>query len=494
MRFTSEDDPKCPKCAKAVFMAEARGAGKYKWHKNCFFCQVCHKTLDSLNCCEHDKELYCRVCHARRYGMKGYGFAGLAAETLDSIYLDALVDETPSKPTTPKILRKAKEGEGCPRCGIHVYAAEQMLARGKGYHRRCFKCLNCNRTLDSTTHCDGPDKEIYCRGCYAQKFGARGYGHIGVSSLGLMSDIKDKDWQSELAPKTAEVDPSKIQAKDGSGCPRCGGVVFAAELVISKGRGWHRKCYKCNDCTKTLDSIIACDGPDRDVYCKTCYGKRWGPHGYGFANGYGFLQTDISEEDLASSRPFANIDTTIIKAPQGEGCPRCGGMVFAAEQQLARGTMWHKKCYNCFECHRPLDSMLSCDGPDKEIHCRACYGKLFGPKGFGYGHTPTLVSTTGEAPVIAPDAVPKTGPKKVENGNGCPRCGYPVYAAELMISKNRVWHKRCFSCIDCGKHLDSMNLNDGPNLEIYCRGCYNRNYGIKGFGFGMGAGTLTAMV
>lgn len=99
---------------------------------------------------------------------------------------------------------------------------------------------------------------------------------------------------SSLAPKTAVVDPSKIQAEPGAGCPRCGGVVFAAELVISKGRNWHRKCYKCHDCTKTLDSIIACDGPDKDVYCKTCYGKRWGPHGYGFACGSGFLQSDIS--------------------------------------------------------------------------------------------------------------------------------------------------------------------------------------------------------
>lgn len=55
---------------------------------------------------------------------------------------------------------------------------------------------------------------------------------------------------------------------------------------------WHKKCFKCKDCNKTLDSIIACDGPDRDVYCKTCYGKKWGPHGYGFACGSGFLQTD----------------------------------------------------------------------------------------------------------------------------------------------------------------------------------------------------------
>lgn len=31
----------------------------------------------------------------------------------------------------PRPFAKAPEGEGCPRCGGHVYAAEQMLARGR---------------------------------------------------------------------------------------------------------------------------------------------------------------------------------------------------------------------------------------------------------------------------------------------------------------------------------------------------------------------------
>lgn len=47
----------------------------------------------------------------------------------------------------------------------------------------------------------------------------------------------------------------------------------------------------------------------------------------------------LSEEEISSSRPFYNPDTTSIKAPKGQGCPRCGGMVFAAEQQLAKGTV-----------------------------------------------------------------------------------------------------------------------------------------------------------
>lgn len=65
-----------------------------------------------------------------------------------------------------------------------------------------------------------------------------------------------------------------------------------------------------------------------------------------------------SEEQIANAKPFYNGDTTSIKAPPGQGCPRCGGAVFAAEQQLAKGSVWHKKCFNCAECHRPLDSTL----------------------------------------------------------------------------------------------------------------------------------------
>lgn len=195
------------------------------------------------------------------------------------------------------------------------------------------------------------------------------------------------------------IDTSIIQAPSGEGCPRCGGVVYAAELCLSKGREWHRRCYKCHDCGKTLDSIIACDGPDKDVYCRTCYGKKFGPHGYGFACGSGFLQTDLlTEEDFVSMRPCAPPSTTSIMCKEGQdgGCPRCGGVVFAAEQMLAKGSVWHKKCFNCSECHRPLDSVLACDGPDKEIHCKPCYGKLFGPRGYGYGSTPTL-SINGES-------------------------------------------------------------------------------------------------
>lgn len=69
--------------------------------------------------------------------------------------------------------------------------------------------------------------------------------------------------QAHLRPNTIN-----IPAKDGEGCPRCGGAVFAAELMLAKGRSWHKSCFKCKTCNKSLDSTSHCDGPDRDIYCK----------------------------------------------------------------------------------------------------------------------------------------------------------------------------------------------------------------------------------
>ncbi|CAG2056626.1 unnamed protein product, partial [Timema podura] len=282
---------------------------------------MCNKLLDSTNCSEHEGELFCKVCHARKYGPKGYGFGGgagcLSMDQGEHLQQqdDVVVNHAPQQ---SRAIAKAPEGEGCPRCGGFVYAAEQMCttrtasgvksaiirstvqlsvtvpinrSTAEAWHRECFKCGLCAKGLDSRNCCEAPDKNIYCKVCYGKKFGPKGYGY-GQGGGALQSDSSEAVNGESQAPHTTVIDTAIIKAAPGQGCPRCGGVVFAAEQVLAKGSEWHRKCFKCRDCNKTLDSIIACDGPDKDVYCKTCYGKKWGPHGYGFACGSGFLQTD----------------------------------------------------------------------------------------------------------------------------------------------------------------------------------------------------------
>lgn len=100
MPFVPVETPKCPACGKSVYAAEERVAGGYKFHKTCFKCSkyfvynlkirilriyllmlnickgMCNKALDSTNCTEHEKTLFCKNCHGRKYGPKGYGFGG----------------------------------------------------------------------------------------------------------------------------------------------------------------------------------------------------------------------------------------------------------------------------------------------------------------------------------------------------------------------------------------------------------------------------------
>ena len=39
-------------------------------------------------------------------------------------------------------------GASCPVCGKTVYFAEEVVAEGKKFHKRCFKCSECNKLLD----------------------------------------------------------------------------------------------------------------------------------------------------------------------------------------------------------------------------------------------------------------------------------------------------------------------------------------------------------
>ncbi|XP_059468815.1 muscle LIM protein 1-like isoform X3 [Neocloeon triangulifer] len=138
MPFKPVEHPKCPKCGKSVYAAEERVAGGLKFHKMCFKCGLCNKLLDSTNCTEHEGELFCKVCHARKYGPKGYGFGGGAGclsmdtgEHLEGKPEEATNGHTNGVAKVKTGKAKAAEGEGCPRCGCIVYAAEQMLARGR---------------------------------------------------------------------------------------------------------------------------------------------------------------------------------------------------------------------------------------------------------------------------------------------------------------------------------------------------------------------------
>ena len=64
----------------------------------------------------------------------------------------------------------------------------------------------------------------------------------------------------------------------------------------------------------------------------------------------------------------------------------------------------------------------------------------------------------------------------------CTGCGKAVYAAELVLGAGNKYHKLCLKCCQCAKRLDSSNMVD-RDFDLYCRGCYSKLFGPKGYGY-----------
>ncbi|KAJ7400361.1 transcription factor E2F8 isoform X3 [Pitangus sulphuratus] len=182
---------KCGACEKTVYHAEEIQCNGRSFHKSCFLCMACRKALDSTTVAAHESEIYCKTCYGRKYGPKGVGFgqgAGcLSTDTGDHLGLNLQQGSPkPARPSTPtnasKFAKKMVDVDKCPRCGKSVYAAEKIMGGGKPWHKTCFRCAICGKSLESTNVTD-KDGELYCKVCYAKNFGPKGIGFGGLTQV-----------------------------------------------------------------------------------------------------------------------------------------------------------------------------------------------------------------------------------------------------------------------------------------------------------------------
>merc|ERR1719219_2994160 len=383
------------------------------YHKQCFSCKRCGRSMDSLAVAVGpDQDIYCNVC-----------LKIVSAPERPQVITDTTIIMGSGDP---------ENKDSCPRCGGKVFEAEKMTGKYGAYHRQCFKCMKCKRPLDYQTLAEGPDNDIYCNHCYE-----------------LIHGKKAKT-------KSMPLDTTSIMGEAELGtCPRCSGKVFSAEKMVAASGHYHRHCFRCFTCNQPLDSTSVCDGPDNKIFCRVCYKRQRG-----------------------SSKPRffdeANVTTHLIQGKEGEKCcPRCNGMVFPAEKMVSINNWYHKRCFSCRDCQRPLDPFLCCDTPDMEIVCKGCYAKSYSVTSewctMSGGDALKLLSTT--------TIMPGEG----DSGENCPRCNGKVFHNERVPTKGKAYHKRCATCKNCEKNIGTKDILNGEDNNIYCKFCYHRNFAPVGY-------------
>ena len=221
------------------------------------------------------------------------------------------------------------------------------------------------------------------------------------------------------------------------------------------------------------------------------------------------LDSDLFHQPTTPPRtpsPQATQSTSLSKRP----CHYCHSPLGDASQKKTKVPLgdgvyawFHKSCFLCSKCHLPFTGECATDGhsfyhPNCNNSNKSCFGckKQIGTDAFQfndkmyhfdcfhcYGNGCKIglgqpVFEVGKRPFCQAchDMQASTPKPKLGGFKTCPRCKTSVSILDgtpgPLASR---WHKKCLSCTDCHKQLDSAakmkQQRDGSSL-VYCRTCF----------------------
>ncbi|KAJ7588073.1 hypothetical protein C8J56DRAFT_940840 [Mycena floridula] len=151
---------KCPKCDSAIYAVEqVIGPGNKYYHKNCLCCVTCNKRVETFSLLEHDEQPYCKTCHSKQFGSR---------ITTPRSSLGGTGSSQSSSPS-----RWGGGGVKCAKCEKTVYAAEQLNALSKTWHKGCLRCSECDVGVDPG-RLNEHDGAPLCGKCYNKLYGTGG--------------------------------------------------------------------------------------------------------------------------------------------------------------------------------------------------------------------------------------------------------------------------------------------------------------------------------
>ncbi|XP_043071234.1 prickle planar cell polarity protein 3 isoform X7 [Drosophila grimshawi] len=238
--------PRCTGCDELIFSGEYTKAMDKDWHSGHFCCWQCDESLTGQRYVIRDDHPYCIKCYENV-------FANTCEECNKIIGIDS----------------------------------KDLSYKDKHWHEACFLCFKCNLNLVDKQFGAKADK-IYCGNCYDSQFASRcdGCGEVFRAGTKKM-EYKTRQWHEncfcccvcKMAIGTKSFIPREqeiycagcYEEKFATRCIKCNKVITSGGVTY-KNEPWHRECFTCTHCNITLAGQRF-TSRDEKPYCAECFGE-----------------------------------------------------------------------------------------------------------------------------------------------------------------------------------------------------------------------------
>ncbi|XP_017117408.1 actin-binding LIM protein 2 isoform X4 [Drosophila elegans] len=277
----------CAKCTKKCSGEVLRVADNH-FHKACFQCCQCKKSLATGGFFTKDSAYYCIPDYQRLYGTK------------------------------------------CANCQQYV-EGEVVSTMGKTYHQKCFTCSKCKQPFKSGSKVTNTGKEVLCEQCVsgAPVSPSRQAVGGGVSSPAPPAESPTRATAHQQHGGVVSHKAHLKEDYDPNDCAGCGELLKEGQALVALDRQWHVSCFRCKACQAVLNGEYM--GKDAVPYCEKCYQK-------GFGVKCAYCSRFISGKVLQAGDNH-HFHPTCAR------CTKCGDPFGDGEEMYLQGSaIWHPRC------------------------------------------------------------------------------------------------------------------------------------------------------
>ena len=143
---------------------------------------------------------------------------------------------------------------------------------------------------------------------------------------------------------------------------------------------------------------------------------------------------------------------------------------------------YHRQCFKCMKCKRPLDYQMLAEGPDNDVSKHTNFPLTnCDPRYIArtVTRTRTVTSRRRTCTTLIAASFRVRREKQMSVLVALERCAvlqmtmrmhntsfHKVFEAEKQIAKPGSYHRKCFTCAECKHQMDPTNFANGPDNEV----------------------------